>query len=42
MNEFCGVTDGTQEVTEPIDRDEVMWQVGVLFNLASHRKIDDQ
>ena len=41
MNEFHGDIDGTREVPEPIDRDEVMRWVGVLFNLMG-RKIDDQ
>ena len=41
-NEFRGDTDGTREVPEPIDRDEFMQQVGVLFNLVGRRKIDDQ
>ena len=29
-------------VPEPINQEEVMRQIGVLFNLAGHRKIDDQ
>ena len=40
--EFHRGTDGTREVPEPIDQDEVMQRVGVLFNLLSHLKIDDQ
>ena len=40
--EFRGDTDGTQEVLEPIDRDKVIWRVGVLFNLMGRHKIDDQ
>ena len=40
--EFRGDTDGTQEVPEPINREEVMRQIGVLFNLTGHLKIDDQ
>ena len=40
--EFCGDTDGNQEVLDPIDQDEVMHQVGVLFNLVGRHKIDNQ
>jgi len=40
-NEFRGDTDGTREVPEPIDRDEVMRRVEVLFNLMGCCKIDD-
>ena len=42
MYEFRRDTDGTREVVEPIDRDEVMRRVGVLFNLMGPHKIDDQ
>ena len=40
--EFRGDTDGTREVPEPIDREEVKWRIGVLFNLTGHHKVDDQ
>ena len=42
MNQLHGDTDGTQEVPEPIDRDEVMQWVRVLFHLMGLCKIDDQ
>ena len=39
--EFRRDTDGTREVPKPIDRDEVMQRVGVLFNLMGRCKIDN-
>ena len=40
--EFRGDTDGTREVPELINRDEVMRRIGVLFNLVGRLKINDQ
>ena len=40
--EFWGDTDGTHEVPKPIDQDEVMRRIGLLFNLMGHRRIDNQ
>ena len=40
--EFWGDTDGTRELPEPINLDEVMRRIGVFFNLVGHHKIDDQ
>ena len=40
--EFRGDTDGTRKVPEPIDRDKVMRQIGLLFNLMGHLRINDQ
>ena len=40
-NEFLRDIDGTREVPEPIDRDEVMRWVEVLFNLTGCCKIGD-
>ena len=40
--EFQGDTDGTRDLPKPINRDEVMRRIGVLFHLAGHHRIDDQ
>ena len=40
--EFQGDTDGTQDVLEEIDQDEVKRQISMLFNLMGRLSIRDQ
>lgn len=40
--EFRGDTDGTREVPEEIERDEVKCRITMLFNLSVHTTIRDQ